>query len=157
MPWVAIDASTRKLYSAVWNDCCEFRVYDLDSFGELERFKLAEGSKLPPEIQGGAFFEGPVLCPNVDCFSNISLLVDAGDLYVATNENDAVWKVEMTTGEISFVLSDSYDHHDYEVRRTFCSLSLLTNFPPRTPYPHIQMEGFTFWDLRKQGMGVMHM
>lgn len=32
MPWVAIDPSTRLLYSAVWNDYLSLQVYNVDTF-----------------------------------------------------------------------------------------------------------------------------
>lgn len=31
VPWLAIDYDNRELYSANWNACCAFEVYDLDS------------------------------------------------------------------------------------------------------------------------------
>lgn len=95
MPWVAVDSLHKKIYSAKWNDCCQLYVYDLTSFELLGLFPIAEGQRLPPEIQGGAFYKG--------------------DLYVATNQNDEVWKINVKTGDISLELSDEYDRHEYEV------------------------------------------
>lgn len=56
-----------------------------------------------------------------------------GDLYIATNIDDGVWKVNVTSGEVTNVLFDTYKHHEYE------------------------MEGLSFWDLTSIGYGVMHM
>jgi len=114
MPWVAIDPDTTEVYSAVWNDCCSLQVYDLTTF-EFKRVVTVGNDTvhLPGEIQGGAFYEG--------------------ELYLAVNGDDAIWKVNIATGELSFVLSDLYDHHEYE------------------------MEGLDFWDLRDKNHGVMHM
>ena len=36
-------------------------------------------------------------------------------LYLCTNTNDGIWKVNITTGEIEYVLSDVYPLHEYEV------------------------------------------
>ena len=113
MPWVAIDPKTRLLYSAVWNDCCKLQVYDLVTFDFVGTVATTNPEGLPREIQGGAFYEN--------------------DLYLAVNGNCSIYKMDINTGHIDFVLSDSMNHHDYE------------------------MEGLTFWDLRKQGYGVMHM
>jgi hypothetical protein len=112
MPWVAVNPETRKIYSAVWGDCCQFQIYDLDTFAHTGVLNVPNG--LPKEIQGGAFFEG--------------------DLYINSNINVSVYKVDVNTGDISFVLSDDYiDSHIYE------------------------MEGLDFWDLEKRGLGTMHM
>ena len=112
MPWVAANPDTRQLYSAVWGDCCNFQIYDLDTFEFAGTLNVPAG--LPKEIQGGAFFEG--------------------SLYVTSNLNVSVWKVDVTTGDLEFVLSDDYiDNHIYE------------------------MEGLDFWDLENIGAGTMHM
>ncbi len=112
MPWVAVHADSRKIYSAVWGDCCEFQIYDLDSFEFSGTLTVPNG--LPKEIQGGAFYNG--------------------DLYVTTNINVSVYKVNIVTGDIEYVLSDDYiDNHIYE------------------------MEGIDFWDLEDQNIGTMHM
>mmetsp|Transcript_26004 Transcript_26004/g.43847 ORF Transcript_26004/g.43847 Transcript_26004/m.43847 type:complete len:92 (-) Transcript_26004:155-430(-) len=74
---------------------------------------------MPAEIQGSAFYKG--------------------DLYVSSNINVSVYKIDVSTGETSFVLSDDYiEKHLYE------------------------MEGLTFWDLEEQGgggegLGTMHL
>lgn len=113
MPWVAIDPSTRKLYSCKWGDTDHLRVYNLDTFESLGTHDMLPGVQLPKEIQGGAFYEG--------------------ELYLATNLEDAVWKLNLQTGSLDKVLTDGYPTHLYE------------------------MEGLTFWDLREKGLGVMHM
>lgn len=96
MPWVAIEPSTTNLYSAVWNDCCSLQVYDMQTFEYIKSVAVGnETVHLPGEIQGGAFYEG--------------------ELYLAVNGDDGIWKVNLTTGELSFVLSDVYNHHEYEV------------------------------------------
>lgn len=112
MPWVAVDPNSRLLYSAVWNDCCELQIYNVDTFDFVGTLKGT--SNLPPEIQGGAFYQN--------------------DLYLAVNGNCSIYKMDITTGDLSFVLSDMpYQKHIYE------------------------MEGLTFWDLQHLGLGVMHM
>lgn len=112
MPWVAVDTTTRLLYSAVWNDCCQLQVYNVDTFEHVGTVTAKNG--LPREIQGGAFYQN--------------------DLYLAVNGNCSVYQMNLQTGDIQFVLSDMpYENHIYE------------------------MEGLTFWDLRKKGLGVMHM
>jgi len=53
------------------------------------------------EIQGGAFYEGA--------------------LYIVTNEKDEVWRVDMSTGEVSLELSDEYPHHGKHLSSTYSS------------------------------------
>lgn len=113
MPWVALDPSSGYLYSAVWNDCCTLQIYDSKTLSKVGTMTITGDTKLPPEIQGGAFYQN--------------------DLYVATNQDDGIWKIDMKSGTVSFVLSDSYRNHEYE------------------------MEGLTFWDLSDDKLGVMHM
>ena len=92
MPWVAIDPATKLIYSAVWNDCCYLQVYNIDfSFAKPLQIK----PNLPSEVQGGAFYNG--------------------FLYVCTNRDDGIWKINVETGDIEFVLSDIFPHHQYEV------------------------------------------
>ena len=68
---------------------------------------------LPKEIQGGAFYEG--------------------ELYLCTNIDDGIWKMNLQSGKVTFVLSDPiFEKFAYE------------------------MEGIDFWDLREKGLGVMH-
>jgi hypothetical protein len=63
--------------------------------------------------------------------------LDPGFLYLAVNGNCSVYKIDVSTGDVSFVLSDDYEHrpHEYE------------------------MEDITFWDLRDHtpAFGVMHL
>lgn len=100
---------------------------------QVDTYYMPEGTELPKEIQGGAFYKG--------------------SLYLASNLEDAVWKVvvwcdifslskltalrrgqvDISSGALTKELSDSYNHHDYE------------------------MEGLDFWDLTDKGLGVMHM
>lgn len=94
MPWVAVNPKTRLLYSAVWNDCCNLQVYNVDTFDFVGTLTAVNG--LPAEIQGAAFFED--------------------DLYLAVNGNCSIYKLNMQTNETSFVLSDEpYDHHEMEM------------------------------------------
>lgn len=97
----------------------------------LNTYTLPEGVSLPKEIQGGAFYNG--------------------DLYLASNIDDSVFKVrfqvgnaallhlmlrcklDRTQGQLTQVLSDVYPNHEYE------------------------MEGLDFWDLTEKGLGMMHM
>jgi hypothetical protein len=95
MPWVALNTDTRRIYSAIWGDTDRLQMYDLDTFEFVGTHDMLPGVLLPKEIQGGAFYEG--------------------ELYFATNIDDAVWKLNLTSGELVNVLSDVYDHHEYEV------------------------------------------
>lgn len=52
MPWVAIDPSTRLLYSAVWNDVNNLQVYNADDFSFVQQLTVQGANKLPPEVQG---------------------------------------------------------------------------------------------------------
>jgi hypothetical protein len=54
-------------------------------------------------------------------------------LYVCTNKNVEVWKIDLVSVNLTLELSDSFRNHDYE------------------------MEGLDFWDLTEKGLGVMHM
>jgi hypothetical protein len=116
VPWVAVDYEKREIYAAKWNDCCEFSIYSIDDFQFLRTLTVKD---MPSEIQGSAFYNG--------------------DLYVSSNINVSVYKIDVTTGETSFVLSDDYiEKHLYE------------------------MEGLTFWDLESEGygsegLGTMHL
>ena len=116
MPWVAVDKSTRLIYSAVWNDQQQLQVYDLDSFSFVKTLPVNTGDNsplLPKEIQGGAFYEG--------------------ELYLCSNIDDGIWKMNLQSGKVTFVLSDPiFEEFAYE------------------------MEGIDFWDLRDKGLGVMH-
>lgn len=94
MPWVAVNPSTRKLYSAVWNAEKNLTVYDMDTFAFQGYLTVEAG--LPREIQGGAFYQN--------------------DLYLSTNGNCSVWRLKIETGELTQVLSDlPYKHHEYEM------------------------------------------
>lgn len=103
MPWVALKTDTRKIYSAIWGDTDKLQIYDMDTFEFVGTHDMLPGVLLPKEIQGGAFYEG--------------------ELYLATNIDDAVWKLNLESGELVQVLSDVYDHHEYEVR--FPALRIL--------------------------------
>lgn len=50
MPWVALSSVENVLYSAEWNNCCEFRRYNASTFEELDPLQVT-GTLLPPEIQ----------------------------------------------------------------------------------------------------------
>ena len=116
MPWVAVDRATRLIYSAVWNDQQQLQVYDLDSFSFVKTLPVNTDDNsplLPKEIQGGAFYEG--------------------ELYLCTNIDDGIWKMNLQSGKVLFVLSDP----------------IFENFA-------YEMEGIDFWDLRHKGLGVMH-
>ena len=117
LPWVAVDPTTKILYSAQWNDCCSLKMYNADTLEYLGLFPVISSvnttTPLPQEVQGGAFYNG--------------------DLYICVNADDNVYKIDMKTGSIEYVLSDSYDHHQYE------------------------MEGIDFYDLREKGLGYMHL
>jgi len=117
LPWVAVDPSTKILYSARWNDCCSLKMYNADTLEYLGLFPVISSgnatNSLPNEVQGGAFYNG--------------------DLYICVNADDNIYKIDMKTGNIEFVLSDAYNHHQYE------------------------MEGIDFYDLQEEGLGVMHL
>ena len=74
---------------------------------------MPDGITLPKEIQGGAFYKN--------------------SLYLVSNIEDNVYKLNTTSGDLVLILSDSYRKHDYE------------------------MEGLDFWDLSSLDMGQMHM
>ena len=112
VPWLAIDYNNRNIYTAEWNECCALNIFNVDSLEFVGKYTMPQGAELPKEIQGGAFFES--------------------DLYLATNSGDKVYKLILSTGLIDVVLSDKYNHHDYE------------------------MEGITFWNLEDIGYGTMH-
>jgi len=95
MPWVAVEPKTRTIYTALWNDCCVFKMYSVDTFAYIGDYKIADNLILPGEIQGGAFYNG--------------------DLYFCTNAKDQVWRLELESGIINLELSDSYLFHDYEM------------------------------------------
>lgn len=99
MPWVAIHSETRRIYSAIWGDTDHLQLYDLDTFEFVGTHDMLPGVLLPKEIQGGAFYEG--------------------ELYMATNIDDAVWKLNLETRVLEQVISDVYDHHEYEVQLVF--------------------------------------
>lgn len=54
---------------------------------------------------------------------------DPRGLYLAVNGNCSVYRLDVRSGEVSLVLSDTYAKRPYEY----------------------EMEGITFWDLRKTG------
>lgn len=121
LPWVAVNPSTRSLYANVWNQVDGIQIYDMDSFALKGKLTPAAGQTFPKEIQGGAF--NPL---------------DPGFLYVAINANCSVYKIDLLSGDVTFILSDEYN----------------------TTVPHVyEMEGITFWDLRKHrpDLGVMHL
>lgn len=111
MPWVAVDAKTRRLYSAVWNDRANLSVFDLDTFAPIGVVTVPAG--LPGEIQGGAFWKD--------------------ELYLSTNGNCSVYRLNLETLDISRVLSDVDDK----------------------PWVY-EMEGIDFWDKSASGLGIMH-
>lgn len=113
MPWVAVDPSSKLIYSAIWNDCCELKIYNADTFEFVDNLTV---NNLPGEIQGGAFYEG--------------------SLYICSNSGDDIWRINVQSGEVEFILSDLYN---------------------RSVYPEYEMEGLDFWDLSNRGLGVMHM
>ena len=114
LPWVAIEPTTKELYSAQWNEPHNIQVFDGETFEFKRNLYIGnDTATLPGEIQGGAFFEG--------------------ELYVCSNAQDAVWKINLDTLSMEFVLADDYKNHEYE------------------------MEGIDFFDLTDKGLGVMHL
>ena len=84
-PWVAVDYSTRLLYSNDWGDRQFLQVYDLDTFD----FVRSLPGSYPAEVQGAAFFRG--------------------DLYLSSNLNCSVWRVDVS-GDVAaaeMVVSDN--------------------------------------------------
>jgi hypothetical protein len=122
MPWVACDGNTRLLYSTHWSDTSRINVYDMDTFEhkvDLTVFPVsdADEDQFPEEIQGAAFWDQ-----------------DPGFIYLAVNGKESIYRVNVSTGAVTFVLSDKqYKSHEAE------------------------MEGLTFWDLSEDGNGQMHM
>jgi hypothetical protein len=103
MPWVAVDPETRSVWSASWGEETTFNIWSSETFELLDTYSLPEGLTLPKEIQGAGFYQG--------------------DLYLATNVDDAVWRLERGGGEgggeakLSMVVSDMADtpQHEYEM------------------------------------------
>ena len=91
----------------------QFNLWNSSTFLLEGSFSMPAGVILPKEIQGGAFYKN--------------------SLYLVSNIEDNVYKLNISSGELTLVLSDTYRKHDYE------------------------MEGLDFWDLTPQGMGEMHM
>ena len=118
MPWVAVDYNNKLVYSAVWN-ADQLQVYDLDTFDFVKQLDLIpsdEAIGTPKEIQGAAFYKSY--------------------LYITSNTNCSVWRVDVNTGVTSFVLSDEYNRDKLQM----------------------EMEGITFFEneeLQANGYGVM--
>jgi hypothetical protein len=93
MPWVAVDQKTRLLYSAVWNDCCNLQIYNVDTFAFVGVLTAVNG--LPKEIQGAAFYQD--------------------NLYLSVNGNYSVYMLNMQTNETSYVVSDDPLYSIYEM------------------------------------------
>jgi hypothetical protein len=117
IPWVAVDFKSKLIYSCVWNSQ-SLLMYDLDTFDFIKQLDLIPSNidiGIPKEIQGASFYNN--------------------DLYITSNTNCSVYKINISTGITTFVLSDeTYKYHEYE------------------------MEGITFFDndeLKKQGYGTM--
>lgn len=119
------------------------QIYDMDSFELKGQLYPAEGQSFPNEIQGERCSGGDYSSVCVFIFCHYSCAggafnpLDPGFLYLSVNTNCSVYKVDLRTGNVSFVLSDDYVYrpHEYE------------------------MEGITFWDLRYHhpDLGVMHL
>lgn len=112
MPWIAVDPSSNLLYSADW-DGAELQVYDRNTFLWVRSIPIMD---LPSEIQGGAFYKG--------------------ELYLACNGEDSIWKVDFKSSTVELVLLDQYD---------------------REHFSEYEMEGIDFFDLSDRDMGIMHM
>ena len=105
------------MYSCVWN-AESLQIYDLDTFEFVKQLDLIPSDVslgIPKEIQGAAFYKN--------------------DLFITSNTNCSVWRIDINTGVTTFVLSDdTYKFHEYE------------------------MEGITFFEneeLQNNGYGVM--
>ena len=99
-PWIAVDKTQGLLYSAGWSEADAINVYDLDTFDPVGRVPAAAGTRVPAEVQGGAFWSE-----------------DPNGLYLATNGGCSVYRFDVVTGESEFILSDDYDkrRHEYEM------------------------------------------
>jgi len=117
----------------VWNDDSNINVYDLDSLQLKGSMRPAADHALPKEIQGmmldaanATISVRPMFrfSPGGAVWGN-----DPRGLYLAVNGNCSVYRLDVRSGEVFLVLSDTYAKrpHEYE------------------------MEGITFWDLRKTG------
>ena len=95
VPWLAIDYTNRNIYTAEWNECCTLKIFNVDSLEFVGNYTMSQGTELPKEIQGGAFW--------------------GNDLYLATNSEDKVYRLILKTGVIDVAVSDKYKHHDYEM------------------------------------------
>lgn len=119
VPWVTVNPETGYLYASEWNNMDVIHVYDTanQEFPLVEKLTIATPETYPKEIQGASFYQG--------------------DLYLATNIEDSIYRINVTTGVSDFVFSDNESY-------------LIDNY-------YYEMEGLTFWDLSADGLGVMHM
>ena len=106
-PWVAQLGSL--LYSSEYSSITELHTYDADSLEYLGSVSL---SMSLDEVQGGAFYHA--------------------SLYLGVNHHNAVYKVNVTSGEVCLVMEQTDDGTEYE------------------------FEGLTFMDLSDVGLGVLH-
>jgi len=119
VPWVTFNPDNKKLYAQEWNRQDMVNVYDplTPNFDFVESIPIVNATAYPKEVQGASFYQG--------------------DLYLATNVEDAVYKFNIKTGDVEFVLSDNDNY-------------VIDGY-------YYEMEGLTFWDLSEDGLGVMHM
>ena len=78
---------------------------------------IANPEEYPKEVQGASFYNN--------------------ELYISTNINDGIYKIDINSGISEFVFNDD------------------NNYLPDEYY--YEMEGLTFWDLSNDGLGLMHM
>lgn len=106
------------LYASEWNDINNIHVYDTQqpNLPLVRTISIANPEEYPKEVQGASFYKG--------------------ELYLATNVKDSVYKFDVDSGMCSFVLSDNQNY-------------VIDNY-------YYEMEGLTFWDLTADGLGVMH-
>lgn len=115
-PWVTIDPYTKLLYSSDWNSDT-INIYDSTTLTLVKQMSMVDVEGYPKEIQGASFYKG--------------------DLYLATNVEDGVFKLNIETGAFDLALKDD---DNYVIDKYY-----------------YEMEGLTFWDLSEEGFGQMHM
>lgn len=115
-PWVTVNPDLQLVYSANWNDINNINVFNINTLEYMNNITINNPDIYPKEIQGASFYKG--------------------DLYVATNIKDSIFKIDIKTGICEFAFSDDQNY-------------IIDKY-------YYEMEGLTFWDLYNTGKGVAH-
>ena len=118
MPWVTVNPNTNLLYTSEWSNTERIHIYDTaNNCAYMGYLIIANPEEYPKEVQGASFYNN--------------------ELYISTNINDGIYKIDINSGISEFVFNDD------------------NNYLPDEYY--YEMEGLTFWDLSNDGLGLMHM